>query len=116
MAAYMAAIFFCTNELGGECAGTRTQDPCLKRALLYQLSYAPTSSNLSHLVRFLTEVRTNASTRSSACWTCPRLAIRSVPCLGVKTRNRRRRVQISERKIIRDVDVLGTVNFDVGIH
>jgi hypothetical protein len=26
----------------GERAGTRTQDPCLKRALLYQLSYAPT--------------------------------------------------------------------------
>ena len=28
-------------ELGGETAGTRTQDPRLKRPLLYQLSYRP---------------------------------------------------------------------------
>ncbi len=27
----------------GECGRIRTCDPCLKRALLYQLSYAPTS-------------------------------------------------------------------------
>jgi hypothetical protein len=27
------------NELSGEPAGTRTQDPRLKRAMLYRLSY-----------------------------------------------------------------------------
>ena len=32
----------------GERAGTRTQDPCLKRALLYQLSYAPIVLTLNH--------------------------------------------------------------------
>src|SRR6202051_47687 len=30
------------NRIGGERGRTRTCDPCLKRALLYQLSYAPT--------------------------------------------------------------------------
>ena len=28
-------------KIFGECGRTRTFDPCLKRALLYQLSYAP---------------------------------------------------------------------------
>src|SRR5271157_4654838 len=35
----------------GERGRIRTCDPCLKRALLYQLSYAPTVSNLSQTER-----------------------------------------------------------------
>ena len=33
--------------MGGERGRTRTFDPCLKRALLYQLSYAPTLNKSS---------------------------------------------------------------------
>ncbi len=32
----------------GECGRIRTCDPCLKRALLYQLSYAPTLDLIYH--------------------------------------------------------------------
>ena len=33
----------------GECGRIRTYDPCLKRALLYQLSYAPTLIPIYHI-------------------------------------------------------------------
>ncbi len=37
----------------GECGRIRTCDPCLKRALLYQLSYAPTALQIYHSVNEL---------------------------------------------------------------
>jgi hypothetical protein len=37
--------------LDGGLAGTRTLDQCLKRALLYQLSYQPTSGLLKVIFR-----------------------------------------------------------------
>jgi hypothetical protein len=37
----------CVIENNGERGWIRTSDPRLKRALLYQLSYAPTLSNLT---------------------------------------------------------------------
>ena len=43
--------------LSGGLAGTRTLDQCLKRALLYQLSYQPTSRGL---VSVLSGIQTGA--------------------------------------------------------
>ena len=36
--------YFLRKNKNGERGRTRTCDPCLKRALLYQLSYAPTAN------------------------------------------------------------------------
>jgi hypothetical protein len=44
------------SERSGGLAGTRTPDQCLKRALLYQLSYQPTISTAS-LARWDQELR-----------------------------------------------------------
>ena len=40
-----------SGRVGGELAGTRTQDPRLKRALLYQLSYELVKAAISKLTQ-----------------------------------------------------------------
>ena len=43
---WTTAQWECLEEKGGEPAGTRTQDPRLKRALLYRLSYRLTRAEI----------------------------------------------------------------------
>jgi hypothetical protein len=50
--------------MDGERGRTRTCDPCLKRALLYQLSYAPNMlKRLLHQTRFIPRLKHDTSLR-----------------------------------------------------